>query len=307
MDSYIKIRILTNLEQKNMTKQVLGQVFVVVNQKGGVGKTTTSANLGKNLASLGRKVIIVDIDPQGDLTDLIYAALEAPAELIFKMPGGSIEPGVVNSYMLFQQESTPKTAKVEVGKDKVVEVIPTTSHLARIDKEDLSAITIFRDKVRELAKEVDYVILDCPPGMGNIQTAALAAAHKVIIPTELESLSVKNIDKLKVIIGNLKKHMNPEIELLGILKTRTKTDKSKTKIMKHYNQELKDDYPGLLFETEITSGTDVSTATAMGMSIHEYKPKSKQAIQYMDLTKEIDQRVVARLDNQNTPAEVEVA
>ncbi len=290
-----------------MMKQVLGQVLVIVNQKGGVGKTTTSANLGKNLAAIGRKVVVVDIDPQCDLTDLLYAAEETPDELTFQMPGGSIEPGLVNSYMLFQQNSTLKTAKIEVGKGKVLEVIPTTSHLARIDKEDLSAITIFRDKVRGLAKDVDYVILDCPPGMGNIQTAALAAAHKVIIPTELESLSVKNIEKLMIIIGNLKKHMNPEIEMLGILKTRTKTDKTKTKIMKHYNQELKDDYPGLIFETEITSGTDVSTATAMGMSIHEYKPKSKQAIQYMDLTKEIDGRIAERLNSQTSASNVEIA
>jgi len=290
-----------------MMKQVLGQVLVIVNQKGGVGKTTTSANLGKNLAAIGRKVVVVDIDPQCDLTDLLYAAEETPDELTFQMPGGSIEPGLVNSYMLFQQNSTLKTAKIEVGKGKVLEVIPTTSHLARIDKEDLSAITIFRDKVRGLAKDVDYVILDCPPGMGNIQTAALAAAHKVIIPTELESLSVKNIEKLMIIIGNLKKHMNPEIEMLGILKTRTKTDKTKTKIMKHYNQELKDDYPGLIFETEITSGTDVSTATAMGMSIHEYKPKSKQALQYMDLTKEIDGRIAERLNSQTSASNVEIA
>ena len=262
----------------------LGHIIAINNQKGGVGKTTSVVNLGKNIAEKGYKVALIDIDPQSDLTTAIYPADELPEGVEIETPEG-LRPGMKNSYIFFKGENMPVADTIVFGADVGIDIFPTTSQLANLEKDGFEVISTFQEKVRTLAEDYDFILIDTPPGMGNLQTAALAAATKVLIPTTLETFSIKNLNKLIAMIGNLKKTGNPEVEILGIFATASKAQK--TKLMNHYLGELAEDFPGMIFKSEITSSTDVATALALGMSINEYKPKAKQAKQFKDLTKEI--------------------
>jgi chromosome partitioning protein len=276
----------------------MNNIIAVVNQKGGVGKTTTVVNVGKELAIRGNSVLLIEGDPQCDMTDLLFMvsvdSINMPEGVVEHLSMGRIEPGISNSCGLFVGEGLPipVTKAFSTGTkrnqiDHTISVLPSTSHLLRMESEDNSIITTFQEKVRELATQYDYVVIDTPPALGNLQTAALAAAHQLIITTDLESLSVKNVIKLLDLVTNIRAFGNQDLNVLGILKTLTKNEKSKTKVMKHFVAELDEDYGDLVFKTEITGGTDVSTANAFGMAVVEYKPKSKQAIQYGSLADEV--------------------
>ena len=262
----------------------LGHIIAINNQKGGVGKTTSVVNIGKNIVEKGFKVALIDIDPQSDLTTAIYPGDDLPEGVEIETPEG-LRPGMVNSYIFFKGNNVPSPSTVPFGNNLEIDVFPTTSQLANLEKDGFEVISTFQQKIRALSEHYDFIIIDTPPGMGNLQTSALAAATKVIIPTTLETFSIKNLNKLVAMVGNLKKTGNPEIELLGIFATASKAQK--TNLMKHYLDELADDFPGMVFKSEITSSTDVATALALGKSINEYKPKAKQAKQFQDLTKEI--------------------
>lgn len=269
-----------------MTK--LGHIIAINNQKGGVGKTTSVVNLGKNTAEKKYRVAVVDVDPQGDLTTAMYPGDELPDGVEVETPEG-LRPGMVNSYIFFKGNNMPTPDTIEFGDGYSIDIFPTSTQLGNLEKDGFEVIQTFRDKLRKLSSEYDFIFIDTPPGVGNLQTAALAAATKVLIPTQLEAFSMKNLDKLVGMIGNLKQTGNPELELLGIFATASKAQK--TKLMNFYSEELEEDFSNLVFNSEITVSTDVATALAMGKSIHEHKPKAKQTLQYKALSDEIFERL----------------
>jgi chromosome partitioning protein len=274
----------------------MGRIIAIANRKGGVAKSTTAINLGRTLAKKGKRVCLIDLDSQGDLTTLTYPTEEFPEGMEERLRTGAIEPGITNSYILFHGDVMPEPDTVTMACGKTIDIIPTTSQLARIEQEDLSCIHNFRSKVRKLSEGYDYIIIDTPPAAGTLQTSALAAAYHVLLPVQLEALSIKNGKELIKLVAGLKQVANPELELLGILMTLT--DKQKTNIMKVFSDRLIRDYGDLVLKTEITRSTHIVTASALGLSIAEHMPKAQQAEQYESLTDEIEARIDSRMSHQ---------
>ena len=190
------------------------RIIAIANQKGGVGKTTTTINLGAALRERGRSVLLVDLDPQASLT---LALCGSPASPLEEFPA-TVYTALVKAT---QAEDDAIEGLVQVS-PSVLPLIPASIELsaAEIDltREPLGVYAL-RDALAALPEAYDYILLDCPPSLGILTTNALAAAGEVIIPLQTDYLALRGVDLLLTTIGKLKKRANPQLKVLGILLT----------------------------------------------------------------------------------------
>ena len=258
----------------------MGKIISLVNQKGGVGKTTTSINLSASLAALGKRVLLVDLDPQGNTTTGIG------------INKGDIEKSI---YDVLTDACTIQEAISET-KYKNLYVIPATINLAGLDIELLeksqndkefskgSQLKVHIDKVKE---EYDFIIIDCPPSLGLITTNALTASNSVIIPVQCEFFALEGIMQLLNTIMLAQKSLNPNLSIEGVLLTMLD---SRTNLGFEVVEDIRKFFKERVYNTIIPRLIRLTEAPSHGEPIIAYDPKSRGSEAYLNLAKEVIER-----------------
>lgn len=258
----------------------MGKIISLVNQKGGVGKTTTSINLSSSLALLGKRVLLIDLDPQGNATT-----------------GVGVNKGEISKsiYDVLSNDTEIKEAMVKT-KYKNLYLLPSTINLAGIDIELLEKSKTEEnfDKRGQLKKhlslvenEFDFVIIDCPPSLGVITTNALTASNSVIIPVQCEFYALEGITQLLNTIILAQKNLNPSLEIEGVLLTMLD---SRTNLGLEIVEEIRKYFREKVYNTIIPRLIRLSEAPSHGKPIIAYDPKSRGSEAYLNLAKEVIER-----------------
>ena len=254
------------------------KVIAVSNQKGGVGKTVSCLNLGIGLAQSGKKVLLIDADPQGSLT--ISLGYPEPDDMEYSL--ATMMMNIVNDEHL-------NIDKTILHHKEGVDLIPANIELSAIEVSLVNVMScelILKTMVEQLRNFYDFIIIDCMPSLGMMTINALACADSVLIPVQAAYLPVKGLQQLIKTINRVKKQLNPMLKIEGILLTMVD---NRTNYARDNSLMVFDTYSARIkvFETEIPISVRVSEISAEGTSIYSYDPKGKAAFAYMALTNQV--------------------
>ncbi len=249
----------------------MAHIIALTNQKGGVGKTTTTINLGTYLAKAGKRTLIVDLDPQANTTSgLGVSDVGAPSLYETLVDGASAAEAI---------RMTPYDG---------LEILPATNVLAAAEVE-LVDVPQREFKLRSALKDLayDYVLIDCPPSLGLLTLNGLVAANWVLIPVQAEYYALEGLGQLLQTVQRVKKALNPKLTLLGVLMT---MHNGRTSLSSQVHDEIKKHFPDKVFETVIPRNVRLAEAPSHGKPISHYDKWSKGAKAYKDLAKEVIDR-----------------
>lgn len=254
------------------------KVIALANQKGGVGKTTTTVNLGIGLARHGKKVLLIDADAQGNLTDSL--GWNEPDKL-------PISLATVMSKVITEEPIEPNEGILHHAEG--VDLMPANIELSAMEVSlvnTMSRESVLRNYLNEVKAKYDYVLIDCMPSLGMITVNALAAADSVIIPVQAHYLPAKGMSQLLQTIGRVKKNINPNLKIGGALITMVD---SRTNFAKEISSLLRNNYGDKLrvFKTEMPLAIKAAETSAEGKSIYAHDAHGKAAAAYDALTKEV--------------------
>jgi len=253
-------------------------VMAVVNQKGGTGKTTTTENLGVGLAMEGKKVLVVDTDPQASLT--ISLGYPVPDEL----------PVTLSDLMAkVMTEQHIEAGEGILHHPEGIDLIPSNIELSGLEVSLVNAMsreTILRQYLDMMMKNYDFILLDCMPSLGMLTVNALAAADTVLIPVQAQYLPAKGLEQLLQTINKVRRQINPKLKIEGILLTMVD---NRTNYAKDISSLIRESYGGKLkvYKTDIPRSVRAEEISAEGKSIFKHDPKGKVADAYRVLTKEV--------------------
>lgn len=255
-------------------------ILAVVNQKGGTGKTTTCGNLGIGLAQSGKRVLLVDVDPQGSLT--ISLGYPNPDEL---------EMTLTELMTKMMQDLPVMPEDGILHHQEMVDLIPANIALAGLEVSLVNVMsreTVLKQLLSQFRDRYDYILLDCSPSLGMLTVNALAAADDVLIPVQAQYLSAKGLEQLLQTINRVRSKINPKLHTLGILLTMVD---SRTNYAKEISSLIRDAYGSQIrvFDTDIPRSVRAAETSAEGKSIFLHDPKGKVADAYRILTREVIQ------------------
>jgi chromosome partitioning protein len=258
--------------------------IALANQKGGVGKTTTAVNLSALLANQGRRILLVDFDPQGNATSSLgidKRALDVAAYDVI-VAGMTVDDAVIPNVRpgLDLLPSTPALAGAEV------ELVPLPNRERALKR-----------ALDSTAHNYDLTIIDCPPSLGLLTVNALTAVDSVIVPIQCEFLALEGVGQLMTTIDLVKRQLNPHLEILGVLMTMYD---ARTRLSAHVVEEVRRHFPWELFESIVPRSIRLAEAPSYGQAILEYDPESRGAQAYRAVAEELNMRIAgATLAKQN--------
>ena len=254
------------------------QIIAIANQKGGVGKTTTCANLGIGLAQAGKKVLLIDGDPQGSLT--ISLGNPQPDKLPFTLSDAM-------GKILMDQPIRPGEGILHHAEG--VDLMPADIQLSGMEVSLVNAMsreTILRQYLDTLKGQYSHILIDCQPSLGMLTVNALAAANRIIIPVQAEYLPAKGLEQLLQTVNKVKRQINPALKVDGVLLTLVD---GRTNLARQTADTLRQSYGNVLkiYRSEIPVAIKAAEISAAGKSIYAYDKGSKVAQAYADFSKEV--------------------
>ncbi len=253
------------------------RILAVANQKGGVGKSTTSVNLAATLGELGERVLLVDLDPQGNSTSGFGLNRNQRTSCIYDALLGD----------------TPLEQLIEPVEVENVFMVPATIQLAGAEIELVSSFsreTKLRQILEPVAGEFDFVLIDCPPSLGLLTINALTAAQGLLVPIQCEYYALEGLSKLLDSLRLVRTHLNPSLDVFGAVMTMYD---ARTKLSQQVVDEVKEFFGAKLFPTLIPRSVRLSEAPSFGQPITMYEPSGRGATAYRALAKEVISRVGA--------------
>jgi len=249
----------------------MGKIIAIANQKGGVGKTTTSVNLAASLGVLEKKVLLIDADPQANASSGL---------------GIDVESVEIGSYQVLEHSATPEEATVSCSAPNVM-VIPAHIDLVAIeielvDKENREYM--LKQALESVKDKYDYIIIDCAPSLGLLTLNALTAAASVVIPIQCEYFALEGLGKLLNTIKSVQKIHNPNLDIEGLLLTMYD---SRLRLSNQVVEEVQKHFNDMVFDTIIQRNIKLSEAPSFGKPVILYDINSSGAISYLNLTKEV--------------------
>ena len=256
----------------------MGKVIAIANQKGGVGKTTTTVNLGIGLVNEGKKVLLIDCDAQGSLTQSM----------------GYQEPDQLDVTLSTLMQKSIQEQTIEPGEgilhhEEGVDFVPANIELSGMETALVNVMSrerVLKNYIDTVKKNYDYVLIDCTPSLGMLTINSLAAADEVLIPVQAHYLPLKGLEQLVSTVTKVQRQINPDLKFNGILLTmvdrRTLYNKEVSNVIRlNYSKYLK------IFKTEIPISVKAAEASSVGKSVYAYDGKGIAAEAYKNLTKEV--------------------
>ena len=276
-------RRLVNVGAQTVAKPSVTRIITISNQKGGVGKTTTTVNLASALASKGLQVLVIDLDPQGNASTALGIDHHADIKSIYEV--------------LIDDVPIEKVVQISPERPGLT-CVPATIHLAGAEIELVSLVareqrlrTAIETYLNTTMNPPDYVLIDCPPSLGLLTVNAFVAAKEVLIPIQCEYYALEGLSQLTRSIEMIRKHLNPELELSTILLTMYD---SRTKLASQVADEVKTHFPTQVLSTIIPRSVRVSEAPSYGKTVISYDHSSPGAIAYMEAAIELANRGAKR-------------
>ncbi|MDM5157588.1 sporulation initiation inhibitor protein Soj [Bacillus sp. DX1.1] len=249
----------------------MGKIIAIANQKGGVGKTTTSVNLGAGLAQVGKKVLLVDIDAQGNATTGVGIEKSELNQCIYNVLVEDAEvQAIIQKTATENLDVLPATIQLAGAE---IELVPTISREVRLQR-----------ALQPIRNEYDYIIIDCPPSLGLLTINALTAADSVIIPVQCEYYALEGLSQLLNTVRLVQKHLNKNLAIQGVLLTMLD---ARTNLGIQVIDEVKKYFRDKVYRSIIPRNVRLSEAPSHGKPIMQYDAKSRGAEVYIDLAEEV--------------------
>ena len=271
-----EVRPIKTYDEKSPVRHVVGQtkIIAIINQKGGVGKSTTAINLSAALGEMGKQVLLVDLDPQGNSSSGLGIEKSAVRNCVYD---------VLLNDVPIEEAIIPDICE---GLD----VVPATINLAGAEVELVSEMARenrLKDAVGFMRGRYDYIFIDCPPSLGLLTVNALVAADKLLIPIQCEFYALEGVTKLLESMKRVKTRLNPTLDIFGVLLTMYD---NRTTLSKQVVDEVRGYFGKVVFNTLIPRTVKLSEAPSFGQPITQYDPKGKGSISYIELAKEVISR-----------------
>ena len=253
----------------------MGKIISFCNQKGGVGQTTSAVNVAASLGILGHKVLLIDLDPQGNATSGV----------------GISKKGLKASINDVILGDVPAKEAIRTTEFQNLDIIPANIALAGAEYnlyEDGGSEHIIKDALEPIKDNYDYIIVDCPPSLSMLTVNSMVASDGVVIPMQCEFYALEGLSQLTVTINKIKQNFNPKLHITGLLITMYN---GRLLLSMQVVNELKKHYSDRIFETKITRGVKVSEAPGFGLPVYYHDKKSKGATEYLAVAKELATRI----------------
>src|ERR1041385_268936 len=248
----------------------MARIIAIANQKGGGGKTTTAVNLVASIASLGRSVLLIDVDPQANATS-----------------GSGIDRHVVRRTTYHALVLNQALESIKIPTEFGFEIVPSDRNLAGAEVELIgfeNRELILRDLLAPITEAYDFVVLDCPPALNLLTINALAAADSLLVPVQCEYYALEGVTELFNTLSRLRRVVNPRLRIEGLLLTMYD---ERTRLASAVAADLRSFYSGLVFDVVIPRNVRLAEAPSYGQPVSHYDEKSRGAEAYLDLAKEV--------------------
>ena len=266
----------------NVSRTTNPKIISIANQKGGVGKTTTTINLGAALAKIGFRVLLVDLDPQGNASTGL---------------GVGPEDRQLTTYDLLSGDVSPLEAARNTNVDGLL-IIPATTDLSSADMNLMSnekRSFMLHDALRQPSIDglnVDYILIDCPPSLNILTVNALIASNSVVVPLQSEFFALEGLSQLMLTVREVRQTANPDLRIEGVVLTMYD---SRNNLSQQVEADARDNLGEMVFKTVIPRNVRLSEAPSFALSVIDYDPHSKGALAYVSLAREVSAKSAANL------------